>query len=218
MPSSNNGRPKRVRVGIVTEGETEIYCLPCIYPALELITNVTFLKPLRATVDPQSPIPVLAKGLSTAIRLARANKASIVVVLLDREVDPEAPGLRSAKIQAALQKEYGEDIHVVLKDSTFENWLVASPEAFEAQPARYPKGALIRKAATPDKADRVNAISLINRAAATGRRYDKIQDGKRTAKFLQVDAMASHSRSFRRFLAILGDNRFANGSKNPVGA
>ena len=201
--------------GIVTEGETEVYCLPQMQKQLEDRTGIRLLRPLRATVDPLAPIPVLVRGLLQRVRLAKSNGADVVVVLIDRETSPEHPGSRSALVEQALQAELGQWVRVVIKDSTFENWLVASPEAFEKQKARYPKSELIRKAVEPDRADRVVALQLIKRAIAAAKAYDKIQDGRKTAALAVVSTMAANSRSFRKFLAVLGDPAYASSSRLP---
>ncbi|MDW4908742.1 DUF4276 family protein [Streptomyces sp. ADMS] len=203
------------RIGVVTEGESEVKGLPEIYPALEERVGSQLLRPIRSSVDPLSPIPVLTKGLRTGIQLSLARNAQLVVVLLDRENSETCAGARAADIERRLREEVDDVVRVVIKDRTFENWLIASPEAFIKQRSKYSHPERISRAACPNKADRHDApCDLINSAMTKGR-YDKTADAPRILRFSNLDSMAANSRSFRRFLAVLGDPKYASGSKRP---
>ncbi|MFF9407061.1 DUF4276 family protein [Streptomyces anandii] len=203
------------RIGVVTEGESEVKGLPEIFPALEKRVGVQLLRPIRSAVDPLSPLPVLTKGLRTGIQLSLARNAQLVVVLLDRENSETSAAARAADIERRLRDEVDDAVRVVIKDRTFENWLIACPEAFAKQRSRYSHSERIRRAACPNKADRcADPCELINSAMAKGR-YDKTADAPKILKFSNLDSMAANSRSFRRFLAVLGDPKYVSGSKRP---
>lgn len=200
-----------MNIGIVTEGDSEVIALPELYKQLKGRTGHVFLKPLRATVDPLAPVAVVAKGLAERVRLSFAKGASRVIVVLDREQAEVAPGARASEIEIALRKAQVGSIFVVMKDRTFENWLIASPEAFASQPARFPQHAVVA-AIKEGRADGVtHATTLIDKACGKSD-YDKVSDSKKILSKSLVDSMARNSRSFRRFLAVAGDSTYSASS------
>ncbi|MCX5014123.1 DUF4276 family protein [Streptomyces sp. NBC_00555] len=201
------------KVGVVTEGESEVRGLPMIYPQLEQRLDLQILRPIRAAVDPLAPVAVLARGARTGIQMAFARGAQLVVFLVDREMTQTAASVRAAEIEAKLRSDIDDRIRVVVKDRSFENWLIASPESFRAQKARYARPERIEKSAVPDKADKVvDPCALINSAMAKGQ-YDKTGDAPKILASADISSMAANSRSFRRFLAVLGDPLFSTGSR-----
>jgi Domain of unknown function (DUF4276) len=203
------------KIGIVTEGESEVRALPKLYPALQDRTGVQLINPLRAAVDPLAPIAVLTAGLSTSVRLSFARGAHAVIVILDRENAEVTAAVRALELEENLQAKIDENIRVVIKDKCFENWLIASPEAFHAQKARYAHPDRIAAKVLPNRADAVgNACALINSAISKGQ-YDKTNDAPKILSHSKLESLAANSRSFRRFLAVLGDPAYKNGSRTP---
>ncbi len=204
------------KVGVVTEGESEVRGLPMLYPQLERRLGLQILRPVRASVDPLAPVAVLARGARTGIQMAFARGAQLVVFLVDREMSQTLASKRAAEIEAKLRSDIDDRIRVVVKDRSFENWLIASPEGFRAQRARYARPERIERAAVPDKADKViDPCEVINSAMTKGQ-YDKTGDAPKILAAANIDSLAANSRSFRRFLAVLGDPAFSSGSKKPV--
>ncbi|MGV9605816.1 DUF4276 family protein [Streptomyces sp. NPDC003631] len=186
-----------------------------LYPQLERRLGLQMLRPVRAAVDPLAPVPVLARGARTGIQMAFARGAHLVVFMLDREASQTAASERAAAIEVRLRGEIDDRIRVVLKDRTFENWLIASPEGFRAQRARFPRVEKLENAVVPDKADRVSdPCGLINSTMTKGQ-YDKTGDAPKILSAANLDSLAANSRSFRRFLAVLGDPLFSSGSNRP---
>ncbi|MGW0757774.1 DUF4276 family protein [Streptomyces sp. NPDC002814] len=203
------------KIGVVSEGESEVRGLPILYPQLEKRVGVQLLRPIRAAVDPLAPVAVIARGARTAIQLSRARGAHLVVVLIDREMSEVSAAERAAEIESRLRRDVDDNVRVVIKDRCFENWLIASPEGFQRQKSRYAHPDKIAKAVCPDKADRVpDPCRLINSAMSKGQ-YDKTGDAPKILKLSNLDSLAANSRSFRRFLAVLGDPAYAAGSKRP---
>ena len=204
------------KVGVVTEGESEVRGLPMIYPQLEQRLGLQILRPIRASVDPLAPVAVLARGARTGIQMAFSRGAQLVVFLVDREMSQTSAPIRAAEIEEKLRSDIDDRIRVVVKDRSFENWLIASPEGFRAQRARYARPERIERAAVPDKADKVvDPCGVINSAMTKGQ-YDKTGDAPKILAAANIDSIAANSRSFRRFLAVLGDPVFCSGSRRPV--
>ncbi|WP_392876736.1 DUF4276 family protein [Streptomyces sp. LN499] len=158
---------------------------------------------------------MLARGARTAIQLSFARGAHLVVVLIDREMSQVAASVRAAEIEMQLRSSIDDKIRVVIKDRCFENWLIASPEGFTRQRSRYAYPDKIEKAAVPNKADRVaDPCRLINSAMSKGQ-YDKTGDAAKILRVSNLDSLAANSRSFRKFLAVLGDPAYATGSRQP---
>ncbi|MER8263028.1 DUF4276 family protein [Streptomyces griseus] len=203
------------KVGVVTEGESEVRGLPKLYPQIEARLGIQILNPVRASIDPYSPVPVLVRGARTGVQMAFARGAELVVFLIDREMSQTLASERAAEIERKMKDDIDGRIRVVIKDRSFENWLIASPESFRAQRARYARPEKIEKAVVPDKADRVaDPCGLINSAMTKGQ-YDKTGDAPKLLAAAKIETLAANSRSFRRFLAVLGDPQFSTGSKRP---
>jgi hypothetical protein len=206
------GGPK---IGIVTEGDSEVRSLSLLYDQLRKSGCGQLMKPLRASVDPKAPTPVIAKGMSERIRLAIANGATSVVVLLDFEDLQVCAITRVRELERFFQDAYSVNVFVVMKMRKYENWLIAAPSALESQPARFPDAALVRAASCPNKADGVVDAEETLKRATTRRGYDKIKDSSRILEKADIGEMAANSRSFRRFLAVLNHPSYREGSGRP---
>lgn len=203
------------KIGVVSEGESEVRGLPILYPELEKRVGVQLLRPIRAAVDPLAPVAVIVRGAQSVIQLSLARGAHLVVFLIDRETSEVSAAARASEIERRLRRDVHDSVRVVIKDRCFENWLIASPEGFQRQKSRYAYPDRILKAVSPDKADRVtDPCRLINSAMSKGQ-YDKTGDAPKILKLSNLDSIAANSRSFRRFLAVLGDPVYAAGSKRP---
>ena len=61
------------------------------------------------------------------------------------------------------------------------------------------------------KADSVDALALLKQATR-GDAYDKVQDAKRILEEVDVAQLAANSRSFRRFLRVIGHPEYRSQS------
>lgn len=202
---------KLPRIGFVSEGDAEIFSLPKLFPQLEVLTGNRFVMPIRATIDPISPPAVIAKGVSDRVRLSVARGADRVVVLIDRESLPESASARATAIQTELNKICGSHAFVVIKDRMYENWLISCPTSFSSQKSRFPLWDKIARISAGCADNVANPIRLIGDVRGRGN-YDKVQDAARLLKQADIENMARNSRSFRRFLALVGDPRYVKGS------
>jgi Domain of unknown function (DUF4276) len=117
-------------------------------------------------------------------------------------------------VAQALQSGTPVDVLVVLKDMAFENWLIADIDAISTMSARYSLSKAAIDAVAPDKADRVNGYRWLMKA--TDGTYDKKRDAKRILAAAQPSRIAANSRSFRRFLRVLGHPAYKAQSKAPA--
>jgi hypothetical protein len=136
------------------------------------------------------------------------------VVILDLENQQECAGTRAKALESKLQDTCSPcNVSVVIKVRKFENWLIAAPSSLEEQPQRFPEARIVRAASCPNKSDHVvDAEELLKRATAR-RDYDKRRDSLRIMERADVDELARNSRSFRRFLCVLGCPVYKSGSK-----
>lgn len=197
-------KPRRLtRVGIVSEGDGEVRSLHHLYGQLGGLGEIQLLRPIKVSVDPQSPVPLLARRLEIAVRQSTARGANRVVVLLDSEDPHCCPGERAGEISRALSRLTQDQFSVVLKHCKLENWLITSPTAIAACSGLFPDAESIRYPA--GRADNADAYRLLS--SATGRRssYAKIRHADRLLQNAHVPEMQEHSRSFRKFVKeILG--------------
>jgi hypothetical protein len=137
------------------------------------------------------------------------------IVVLDLESDAACAGTVAAAIAHALHNVSPIPVHVVLKDRMLENWLVADIDAVARLTARFRIRGADRAAVAPNRADRIDALALLRRTAQK-KAYDKRRDGQKILASSDPATMASNSRSFRRFLRVLGHPAYRDQSANPV--
>ena len=197
-----------MRIAIVTEGVSEYKSLPELYEQLRARTKHTLLNPLKVNVSPDAPVAVVARECKSRVLIASQN-ADLVVILLDREQQPDCPGVIAGSIAGALGQvcAVSASVKVVLKDRAYENWLVADLDALRAQPKRFQVTSGIERAVQPNKADRCDALRLLS-TAALGPAFDKVQDSVRICRRMDVHKAAQHSRSLRHLLHVLGDEDY----------
>lgn len=202
-------------LAIIVDGEAEFYALPALLDKIEGDIGQPILRPYRANIQPYAPPGVIAKACKDRVQQALGRGADRIVVLLDRELRDDCPGDIASAVSSALCNIVPCQLFVVIKDRTFENWVIADVGALEAQPARFRDCHIVRNAVVPNRADAASAKQLLDRVVR-GRAYDKIADARRTLERADPQKMAEHSRSFRRLLRILGDPTYSAQSANPA--
>lgn len=190
-----------MRIGIVVDGDSEFGALPALYESLRSATGHTFLNPIKAPLQPMAPYPVIARAARKSVEQLMQRGADRILVLVDRETRHECPPLLAQSIQVEVIA--GADVFVVVKDRTFENWLIADLSALRSQNAKY-NISVTTERAVRNKADTVDALPLLKRCLRPGMTYHKVQDARRIMDRADIAEIARHSRSFRRFLASSG--------------
>jgi Domain of unknown function (DUF4276) len=206
----------RLKTAIVVEGDGEYKSLPLVLNKLKADLAHPTLRPVRIAVTPNAPDAKIARECVKALKIAQALGATRAIVLLDREQVTDTPHEIATRLTAEIEAQFGSslEVMVVLKDRAFENWLVADMGALAAQTARYTVTQALRRRVEPNKADRTNAIAILN-SAANRIPYHKIDDAYRLCKHLDPLVAASNSRSFRHFLHALGHARYAGQCRVP---
>jgi hypothetical protein len=206
-----------MKIGIVTEGEAEVGALPTLFPAIESATGHSILRPVRAQVDPKAALPQIVHGASARLREQEARRAGLVILLLDREDRAECPGELAIQLEAALRRqgEWNCEVRVVIKDRMFENWLIADVGALRAQPARFNCDGAAMRAIAKSGADAVPAHAFLKQWTRNDA-YRKTKDSVRILEHADPLRMAATSRSFRRFLHLLGHPAYADQSRLPA--
>lgn len=200
-----------MRISIITEGKSEFASLPKIYDQLRRRTGNIILAPLLVSVAPDASPAVVARECKSRIAIALGSqRPDLIIILLDREQQAEPPGTIASVIENAVLRACGEDprVRVVLKDRTFENWLVADLDGLESMPARFDVSVNMRRAVEPNRADSCDALGLLKKSARRG--YEKIDDSIKIMERYDVGRAARHSRSVRHFLHVLGDPLYAS--------
>jgi hypothetical protein len=155
-----------------------------------------------------------------AVRIFVANRGvRQVVIILDREQQTDCCGAIAGEIAQAVTRQCENEglrveVSVVLKDRTYETWLLSDPDALRASTGRFRVSAALARKVQPNKADTADAGTLIKTAVVNGR-YDKVEDGVRIMKAADPSRMGANSRSFRRLLRVVGDRAYAKQSKLP---
>jgi len=169
------------------------------------------------SVAPDASESQIAKAALGPIKIARIKGAHRVLIVLDREAQPDHPGVLATALEAEIRRlapAGTPDVRVVLKNRMYENWLVSDTDGLSSHRGRFRvNAALVRKVA-PDKADSIDAYRVLS-DAAIGRSYEKVSDSKRIASTFDVLRAAVNSRSFRHFLHLLGDPRYASQCQRP---
>ncbi|NGP52128.1 DUF4276 family protein [Thioalkalivibrio sp. XN8] len=201
-------------LGIVVDGRAESQAWAPLVDRLCATLGVTVCRPVYADMQPRATPPQVARAALSRIQLLRQRGAQRIVVLIDRDDSPICPGEFARDLEAALDN-LGSPASVVVKDQCFENWLVADPSAFRAMPSRFAVTQSFERSVAPNRADNADALRLINRITIR-REYDKSSDAHALCKHAEPARMAANSRSFRRFLRLLGHPDFESQSRRPA--
>jgi hypothetical protein len=206
-----------MKTAVIVEGVGEYKGLPHVIEKLRNRSKNTHLRPVRIAVSPNSPPAKIARECVKAMKVASALGATRAVLLIDREQVQRCPGEIASELEAEIERQYGSSlpVSVVIKDRSFENWLIADLQALRSQPARYSiKNSHVGKV-EPNKADGCAALKLLNSAALKDP-FHKIDDAARICERMDVSAAARNSRSFRHFLHVMGDPEYGKQCRRPA--
>jgi len=205
-----------MKVGIVVEGRSEFKGLPEIRDQLIELTDAAALKILFAPYDPKGSPGKIARECESRIKQLAGRGFNRVIVLVDREDRTDSCSEIADAIESAIaDRKLGIQAHVVVKNRSFENWLVSDPTALTTMKARFALSKEMLRRIRPDKADRIDALSLLKKAAQGGA-YGKVDDSRRILARADVSRMGSNSRSFRCLLGRLGHPDYRSGSCQPA--
>lgn len=200
------------RVGVIVDGDSEYHALPKLLRRIP-DTECQLVSTLLAPIPPTATPGVIANSCRSRIEILARQQVSDIIVLLDREDDPDCPGSRALAIGSKLTIPASCRGYVVIKDRMFENWLIADLNALKLFPKRYNITPAVERKVIGDRADSVNALALMK--AVTKPSYDKVPDSKKILSVADPMNMAANSRSFRHLLRVLGNTTYKDQSKRP---
>lgn len=205
-----------MRIGIIADGQAEYRSLPKLVERIESQNKV--VKTLYADIQPLAPISQIVAAIKSKLPILKSKSVDMALILIDRENRNVCPGDWAQEIEQALEKTCGQagitSFAVVVKDSCYENWLVSDIQVFDKMPKRFSISSSNIKRIEPNKADRADAQSILEKSAK-GQDYDKVQDSVRIMNLADPIRIASNSRSFRRFLRLIGHASYKDQSCQP---
>jgi len=205
-----------VTIGLVVEGVSEFESLPFITAKFAADLPDALRRPVKANIQPAAPVAVIARECARAVRQLE-DRVDRAVIVLDREDRQECCGDLATGIANLVRPNVRCGVDVVLKNSKYENWLVADFDAIQTMGARFRVTDGDRRQIVPNRADSIDAYALLRRAAIR-EAYDKVRDSVRIARVASPDRIAQNSRSFRRFLRVVRHIRYRTQSARPVPA
>jgi hypothetical protein len=205
-----------MKTGIIVDGVAEFRSLPSILQRIAKSTEV--VKILKADIQPMAPVGQIVRAAASRLITLGAKGAELAIILIDLESRNTCSGSWAEELRNAFGIKCAEcgitSCEVVVKTRTFENWLVGDPGVFAQMPARFSISEKNR-AAVLGKADNVDALRVMR---ATVRRppFDKVADAVAIMAHADPYTIACNSRSFRRFLRVIGNSRYAAQSVRPM--
>jgi hypothetical protein len=206
-----------MKVGILVDGQAEYRGLPLLIP--RITTSSTILKPLYCDMQPFAPPGYIAYVAMKRSHILVGKGASLIILLIDKETRPDCIPQISQEIESQFSSRLTSCYpsvrsSVIVKNATFENWLVADPDTFKLLTGMFNDWHSIYNAVTPDKADNIDAIQLLKHCCKKGH-FDKVESAIAICDKLNPDQAAKNSRSFRRFLRIVNHPNYVAQSRNP---
>ena len=115
-----------MKVGVVVDGVSEYASLGVLFASLHDLGSCQLIGPTRADIQPHAPVGVIVRQCLPRVNQFVVRGAGRVIVLIDREDGNECPGQLAERIRSVLaHKSVGADVRVVIKNRTYENWVIA---------------------------------------------------------------------------------------------
>lgn len=201
-----------MKIGIIVEGQEEQQSLRYIVEKIR-IEGKQILAPIFAPIEPKATPQQIIKAMESRLKLL--SKADKIIVLIDIENLDVCPGDRASSLERVFIDRGYENIEVVIKKRQFENWLIADPDAI-SQLRNFDMSEGFRRSVN-NNADNVDdPVRLLSNIKNDRRYFHKTKDGSAIAKQVDYLRIASNSRSFRRFLRVLGYPLYLHQSKRRV--
>jgi hypothetical protein len=202
-----------MRIGVVVDGMSEYWSLGVLLNKVAPATGQTYLRVVKADIQPLAPFPVIARACKMPVAQLSARGADLVLVVFDREGRVECPSEIADGVSRALALQVDCQTSVIVKDRQYENWLVADLEALAAHPRRFRVSPRHTRAIEPNRADAVDGSAIVRNMAV--RDYEKVDDSRMIVESADPAKMARHSRSFRKFLREARHPAYSSQSRLP---
>ena len=203
-----------MKIGIVVEGKAESQALKLLTRRIK-IEGVQLLAPAYADMQPKSEPDQIAGKAIKQVKIQRTRGADLIVVLIDRENREECPPEFARQLEQAFKRLGYDNIRVVIKNRTFENWLIADIDALKKLSGLFSVTRSFEKTVSPNKADTVGDAEALLKKIAVNHRFHKRRDASAITAVQEALEMARNSRSFRRFLRVVGHPQYLTQSKKP---
>jgi len=201
-----------VRLGILVDGEAEFRSLPLIVPKLS--SPHTIVGVFRADIQPKSSTGQIVHAINKRRPILELRRADAFLILVDREDRPECAGTWASEILRGVNSANGTPAcsGVVVKNRTFENWLLGDVDAIASMPKRFCLSDNEAKRIESGLADNMDAQAMIKRAAVRDA-YEKVADSMRILDRADPLRIGRASRSFRKLLREVENPHYLNQSK-----
>jgi len=202
-----------MRIGLIADGQSEVGALPQLLNRLG-IPDVIIIGPRYADLQPKATAAQIAKAAESRIRTLMAQAAvDRIVIMIDHEDRDDCPGEWARTLCQEFVGNGFDNVSVVVKNRKFENWLIADPENIqEEMPARFSFDRTVVRSIQGGGADNIEDAELILDRASIGKNYNKTKDASQICRNIEPLMVAKNSRSFRRFLRLLGHPQYRNQS------
>lgn len=209
-----------MKIGILVEGDSEYYALPRLLGRIPTSDDLR-LRPQKCSVHPLAPPGQIALRAARDARMLTDRGAEHIVILLDLETRNVCPAEFAAELAAQVhaslvQSSASSRVSVVMKVRTFENWLISDPQAISANPGLFDPPQRFARHVSPDKADNVDALQLLQQWSRVRGAYEKVKGAAALCEKLDPERAARNSRSFRRLLRVLGNPQYQSQSRQPA--
>lgn len=205
-----------MKIGIIVDGQAEYRSLQGICQRVD--TDYTVLKPLYADMQPNAVPAKIVRSAQTHLQIFAAKKVDRVIICLDQEnraaCTPAWARILERAFAASRARTGINEIIVVLKVRMYENWLVSDVNALKTLGARFLITAAHEKQIVPNRADTANATQILKDAAQKVA-YHKVRDAVSVGRVFDPYRGAANSRSFRKFLRMIGCKRYSDQSREP---
>lgn len=207
-----------MKIGLIVDGLGEVAALPLLYERIR--SPHVLLKPVyERKLQPLAKAEQIAPIAARRCRLLAAEGVDLIVVLLDREHRDECPGAFASQLHSLIVRQFDRSqigVAVVLKNRRLENWLVADITCLSGSPRLFSDRSRVEQAVPAGNADGIDdALDILQRACGPRGSYHKVKGAEAICQHMDPGRAALNSRSFRRFLRVLGDSRYADQSRLP---
>lgn len=207
------------KIGIIVDGEGEYYALPLLLEKMAGCFEIV-ARPLYCDIQPcAKDLRQQGMRIAATAKILIAQGAENIIVVLDKETRKGCSKALADKLTTAVKYEFTRlglvtPVETVLKVRKFENWLVADGRALESQ-KNLLRVSRIRQQADSNKADSILDAYDLLRVHSVDKAYAKRRGAIDICRKADPLLMAKNSRSFRKFLRVIGHPRYLSQSFDP---
>ena len=201
-----------MKIGIIVEGQEEQQSMRYIVENIN-IEGKQILTPIFAPIEPKATPQQIVKAMEGRLKLL--SKANQIIVLIDLEDMDICPGDRANSLENYFFSKSYTNIKVIIKKRQFENWLLADPDAINGL-KNFNVSEAFRRRVTGNADNIHNPIELLSNLKSDRKSFHKTKDGTAIAKEIDYLKVADNSRSFRKFLRVIGHPLYLTQSKTRI--